>query len=79
MLGMLFGAARGVLILCILVFAAQFVTLDKEPWWKQSRLVGHVEVLNNHLIPKSVKERVEQIKNQIKTQKKLLPKSMALK
>jgi len=38
-LGMLFGAGRGVLVVGIIVMTFQLMELDKEPWWQDSRLV----------------------------------------
>ena len=65
MLGMMFGAMRGVLILCVLVFAAQMVSLNKQRWWKESQLVGHLESLNEHLVTEQFKKRLQQFKEQI--------------
>ena len=39
LLGMLFGLARGVLLVCVLVFLCQFTTLTREPLWQQSTLL----------------------------------------
>lgn len=37
-LGGLFGIARGVLIVGLLVIALQFSGMDQEPWWQRARL-----------------------------------------
>lgn len=38
-LGMVFGAARGVLVVGILVIGFQMLDMDQEPWWQESRIV----------------------------------------
>lgn len=37
-LGALFGLARGVLIVGLLVLAMRFGDIDQDPWWQQARL-----------------------------------------
>ena len=37
--GLLFGLARGVLIIAVLVFLARSTPLPKEPWWRDSQLM----------------------------------------
>jgi membrane protein required for colicin V production len=37
--GLLFGVARGALIVAVLVMLAGVTPLPEEPWWKQSRLI----------------------------------------
>lgn len=39
MLGMLFGLARGVLLVAVLVFLLGFTPFTRDPWWHQSRLL----------------------------------------
>lgn len=48
LLGMLFGLARGAIICSLLVFFAQlYPSIDKEPWWQQSKLVpGFMNIAN---------------------------------
>lgn len=43
MIGMLFGIARGGVVVSILVLLAGFTTLPEDPWWKQSVLLGYFE------------------------------------
>lgn len=38
-LGMVFGAARGVLVVGVLVIAFQALEMDREPWWQESVIV----------------------------------------
>ncbi len=39
LLGMVFGAARGVLIVGIVVMMFRLLELDREDWWSESRLI----------------------------------------
>jgi membrane protein required for colicin V production len=48
-LGMLFGAARGVLVIGIIVMIFQLMELEEEPWWQESRLVAVGEPLADWL------------------------------
>ncbi|MGI9333465.1 MAG: CvpA family protein [Gammaproteobacteria bacterium] len=43
MLGMLFGAARGALIIGVLVLLAGLTALPRDRWWRQSVFVPHFE------------------------------------
>lgn len=45
MLGVIFGVARGVLIVGILVLLAGLTPLPNDPWWRESILVPHFERL----------------------------------
>jgi membrane protein required for colicin V production len=48
-LGMVFGAARGMLVVGIIVMIFQLMELDGEPWWEESRLVAVGEPLADWL------------------------------
>ncbi len=48
-LGMLFGAARGVLVIGILVIGFQMLEMDREPWWQDSWVVPRTASLTGHL------------------------------
>ena len=39
MIGMIFGGARGVLVVCVLVLLAGFTTMPQDPWWQESALI----------------------------------------
>lgn len=39
MLGMIFGLARGVLLVALVVFLLGFTPFTRDPWWHQSRLL----------------------------------------
>ncbi len=53
MLGMVFGLARGVLLVALLVFLLGFTPFTRDPWWHQSRLlptfIGTADWLGRHL------------------------------
>ncbi len=42
-LGMVFGAARGVLLAAILVLLGGAAGFSRDPWWEESRLIGKLE------------------------------------
>lgn len=44
-LGMFFGVARAGVLMIVLVMAAGFTPLPKDPWWQQSALLPHFESL----------------------------------
>jgi membrane protein required for colicin V production len=44
-IGMLFGATRGVLLVGALVLLAGFTSMPKDPWWREAKLIGHFEEL----------------------------------
>jgi membrane protein required for colicin V production len=39
MIGMIFGVARGVLVVSVLVLLAGFTTMPQDPWWQESALI----------------------------------------
>lgn len=43
LLGMLFGCARGVLLVTLLVFLLGFTAFTRDPWWQQSVLLPHFQ------------------------------------
>lgn len=42
-LGLVFGAARGVVILGVLVLVGQLMSFDRDDWWSESLLISHGE------------------------------------
>jgi membrane protein required for colicin V production len=44
-IGMVFGVARGILIVAMLVLLAGLTTIPQDPWWSDSLFVGHFERL----------------------------------
>ena len=58
-IGMIFGAARGVLVVAVLVLLAGLTTLPQESWWQQSRLMPYFQELAfwlRDLLPKDMAE-----------------------
>ena len=45
MIGMVFGIARGVVLVAVLVMMAGMTTLPQDPWWQESQLIGVFEQL----------------------------------
>jgi len=43
MLGVLFGVARGVVVVALLVLMAGLTPLPQDPWWKESLFLPHLE------------------------------------
>lgn len=55
-LGMLFGFARGVLLVALMVFLLGFTAVTREPWWRQSLLLPQfqtVAIAVGHHLPAS--------------------------
>lgn len=46
LIGMIFGAARGVLLVAVLVLLAGLTPLPKEGWWLESTLVSYFQELS---------------------------------
>lgn len=44
-LGALFGALRGIILVALMVIGGQFSDFDNDDWWQQSRLLPHFEVV----------------------------------
>jgi membrane protein required for colicin V production len=63
-LGMLFGAARGGLLVGILVIVLQLLELDQEPWWDQSRAIAWGEPVA-HWIQGFLHDGLEQLENAV--------------
>ncbi len=60
LIGMVFGAARGVLLVAVLVLLAGLTPLPQEGWWMESGLVGYFEELAfwlRDLLPPEIAER----------------------
>ena len=45
LIGMVFGAARGALLVAVLVLLAGLTPLPDDPWWKQSQLISYFQEL----------------------------------
>ena len=46
LIGMVFGAARGVLLVAVLVLLAGLTPMPEEDWWLESGLVGYFQELS---------------------------------
>jgi len=56
-IGLVFGAARGVFIVAVLILLAGLTTMPQEPWWQKSVLVPHFTVVAlwiHALLPESM-------------------------
>ena len=42
-LGILFGVARGIVLIAVLVLLSGIPNLSKEVWWQESLLIGHFQ------------------------------------
>jgi membrane protein required for colicin V production len=45
LLGCLFGAVRGIILIALFVIGGQFAGFDNDDWWEQSKLLPHVQVV----------------------------------
>lgn len=60
LVGMVFGAARGILLVAVIVLLAGLTTLPDEAWWRESQLVAYFEELAlwlRDLLPPEIAER----------------------
>lgn len=60
LIGMVFGAARGVLLVAVLVLLAGLTPLPREAWWLESSMVGYFEELAfwlRDLLPPEIADR----------------------
>ena len=44
-LGSVFGVARGVVLIGVMVLLAGLTAVPEDPWWQESQLIGHFEQL----------------------------------
>ena len=61
-LGVVFGIARGVLVVLILVVLAGLTDIPKDPWWRESLLLPRFEAIARDIkpaLPGDVAERLE--------------------
>ena len=45
MIGLIFGLARGGIIVSLIVLVVGITEVPQEPWWQESRMLGHFETL----------------------------------
>ena len=58
-IGLIFGAARGLLLVAVLILLGAMIGLDSDPWWKASQLIPHFHGLVSWLqswVPQQVNE-----------------------
>lgn len=64
MVGMLFGVARGVVLVSVVVLLAGLTPLPQDPWWQNSVLVPYFEELAlwlNGLLPDDISQRFQYV------------------
>ena len=62
LLGIVFGAARGAVLVAILVFLASLTPVKQDPWWQESDLLVHFQILADWMlaqVPPDVTERIK--------------------
>jgi membrane protein required for colicin V production len=62
LIGMIFGLARGVLVVAVLVLLAGLTPLPGDPWWQSSQLIPYFEELAlwlGELLPEDIAERFD--------------------
>jgi membrane protein required for colicin V production len=62
LVGMVFGMARGVLLVTVLVWLAGLTPIPQDPWWRESHLVPYFEELAlwlRQLLPEDIAERFQ--------------------
>lgn len=60
--GLLFGIARGVILVSVLLFLAAYTPFPEDPWWKQSKLIPPFQSLTLWLkdqIPEDLPTRLK--------------------
>lgn len=60
MIGILFGAARGAILVAMLVLLAGLTPLPNDPWWRESQLIGYFQELAiwlKQLLPADIGEK----------------------
>jgi membrane protein required for colicin V production len=62
LLGGVFGALRGALMVVLLIIVAGFTPLPADPWWQESRVIDSLLPLAEwatDLLPESIREHIE--------------------
>lgn len=62
LLGVVFGAARGAVLVAMLVYLAGLTPLPDDPWWQQSALAGRFQVLAERVLGELPPEVTERLK-----------------
>jgi len=45
LLGCLFGAVRGIILIAIFIIGGQFAGFDNDDWWEESKLLPHLQIV----------------------------------
>jgi membrane protein required for colicin V production len=64
LLGVVFGAARGAVLVALIVFLLALTPITEDLWWDQSRLIGQFQLLADmilSMVPPEVTDRVKSI------------------
>lgn len=64
LLGVVFGAGRGAVLVALLVSLAQLTPMAEDPWWSQSRLLPKFQLLADlmlDMIPPDVTDKIRTI------------------
>lgn len=80
-IGMIFGAARGVLLVAVLVLVAGLTPFPADPWWRDSALIPYFQELAvwmHSLLPPEIAEKFEFLQPQPEINQVLekLPKAL---
>jgi len=62
LLGVVFGAARGAVLVALVVFLAALTPITEDPWWDQSQLLDQFKILADWMleqVPPDVTERIK--------------------
>jgi membrane protein required for colicin V production len=64
MLGVIFGAARGTVMVAILVLLAGLTPVTHDPWWQDSQLLGYFEefaMWMRNFLPGEIADNIEYV------------------
>ncbi len=62
LLGVIFGAARGAVLVALVVFLASLTPITEDPWWDKSQLLDQFKILADWMleqVPPDVTERIK--------------------
>ena len=62
-MGLVFGMARGAILVAMLVFLAALTPLPEDDWWQASSLIGRFQVLAEHVLDQVPPAAVDKLKS----------------
>lgn len=62
-LGVVFGAARGAVLVAMLVFLGALTPLPEDDWWQGSAFIGRFQVLAERILDQIPPEAMDKLKN----------------